>query len=58
MRIVSEALKGNLKAASLLLDKEPEIARQARPVERVRDKNDPDAARRAYFQLIKDSRGE
>lgn len=54
MQVVNQAAKGDIKATAFVLAKQPEIARQVRPEEKI-PLNDPVEAAKIYARIMKDS---
>jgi len=55
-QFVNQAVKGDLKVLSLLLAKEPEIARQALPVPKITMDMSPEEASKVYFKIVRQIR--
>jgi Family of unknown function (DUF5681) len=53
IRLVNQALKGDIKATAFVLAKEPEIARQLQPIEKISANASPDEAAKVYQWMIK-----
>jgi hypothetical protein len=51
-KLISEGLKGNIKAIEFLLAKEPEIRRKLQPMERITRDMDPNQAMKTYLRMI------
>jgi hypothetical protein len=52
-RLVSQALKGDFKALTFLLTKEPEIARHVQPMEKIPSNASAEEAARIYARIVK-----